>query len=103
MTPVWKSGSPTEAPSGGTFLTGSQWKSWDGALVVACLKTDASIGQRLLVMHLNSAGTALTSAPVVALARGARLRSAVEGPDGNLYVVTDGADGAGAIWEVVPT
>jgi glucose/arabinose dehydrogenase len=103
MTPVWKSGSPTEAPSGGTFLTGSQWKSWDGALAVACLKTDSSIGQHLLVMHLNSAGTALTSAPVVALARGARLRSAVEGPDGNLYVVTDGTDGAGAIWKVIPT
>jgi len=49
MTPVWRSGSPTEAPSGGTFLTGAQWKSWNGALVVACLKTDASIGQRLLV------------------------------------------------------
>jgi glucose/arabinose dehydrogenase len=103
MTPVWRSGSPTEAPSGGTFLTGAQWKSWNGALVVACLKTDASIGQRLLVVHLNSAGTALTTPPVIALARGTRLRSAVEGPDGNLYVVTDGANGTGAIWKVVPT
>jgi glucose/arabinose dehydrogenase len=26
----------------------------------------------------------------------------VQGPDGNLYVVTDGLDGAGAIWKVVP-
>ncbi len=103
MTPVWQSGNPTEAPSGGTFLTGTQWKSWNGALVVACLKTDASIGQRLLVMHLNAAGTGLTSAPVIALARGVRLRSAVQGPDGNLYVVTDGSGGAGAIWKVVPT
>jgi glucose/arabinose dehydrogenase len=103
MTPVWRSGSPTEAPSGGTFLTGSQWKAWDGALVVACLKTDASIGQRLLVMHLNAAGTALTSPPVIALARNTRLRAAIEGPDGNLYVITDGASGAGAIWKVVPT
>ena len=53
-------------------------------------------------MHLNGAGTALTGAAVTALDRGVRLRSAVQGPDGNLYVVTDGANGAGAIWKVVP-
>jgi glucose/arabinose dehydrogenase len=103
MTPVWQSGSPTVAPSGGTFLSGPQWKAWDGALVVACLKTDASIGQRLLVMHLDAAGTALTGAPVTALARGVRLRAPVQGPDGNLYVVTDDGTGTGAIWKVVPT
>ncbi len=103
MTPVWKSGNVTVAPSGGTFLTGAQWKSWDGALVVACLDGSPDVGQRLLVMHLNSAGTALTTPAVTALARGVRLRSAVEGPDGNLYVVTDGTSGAGAIWKVVPT
>ena len=54
-------------------------------------------------MHLNGAGTALTGPPVTALARGVRLRSAVQGPDGNLYVVTDGNGGTGAIWKVVPT
>jgi len=32
-----------------------------------------------------------------------RLRSAVQGPDGALYVVTDGNNGAGAIWRVTPT
>ena len=31
---VWKSGNVTVAPSGGTFVTGAQWKSWDGALLV---------------------------------------------------------------------
>jgi glucose/arabinose dehydrogenase len=71
--------------------------------VVACLDGSPSVGQRLLVMHLNAAGTALTAAPVTALARSVRLRSAVQAPDGNLYVVTDGTGGAGAIWKVVPT
>ena len=102
MTPVWRSGGVTVAPSGGTFLAGAQWKSWNGALVVACLDGSPNVGQRLLAMHLDGAGTALTASPVTALARGVRLRSAVEGPDGNLYLVTDGVDGAGAIWKVVP-
>jgi glucose/arabinose dehydrogenase len=103
MTPVWQSGGVTVAPSGGTFLTGAQWKNWNGALVVACLDGSPDVGQRLLVMHLDSAGTALTASPVTVLNRGTRLRSAVEGPDGNLFVVTDGDGGTGAIWKVLPT
>jgi aldose sugar dehydrogenase len=103
MTPVWQSGGVTVAPSGGTFLSGTQWKNWNGALVVACLDGSPDVGQRLLVMHLNGGGTALTASPVTALARGVRLRSAVQGPDGALYVVTDGANGTGAIWRVTPS
>jgi glucose/arabinose dehydrogenase len=102
MTPVWRSGGVTVAPSGGTFLSGAQWKNWDGALVVACLDGSPSVGQRLLVMHLDAGGTALTAAPVTALARGVRLRSAVQGPEGALYVVTDSAGATGAIWRVTP-
>ena len=70
MTPVWQSGGVTVAPSGGTFLSGAQWKAWDGALVVACLDGSPSVGQRLLVMHLNAAGTALTGRPITVLDRG---------------------------------
>jgi glucose/arabinose dehydrogenase len=103
MTPVWKSGGVTVAPSGGTFLSGAQWQGWDGALVVGCLDGSPDVGQRLLVMHLDAGGTALTTAPVTALARGVRLRSAVQGPDGALYIVTDGGAGTGAIWRVTPT
>jgi glucose/arabinose dehydrogenase len=103
MTPVWTSGGVTVAPSGATFLSGAQWQQWDGALVVACLDGSPSVGQRLLVMHLDAAGTALTAAPVTALARDVRLRAAVQGPDGALYVVTDGANGTGAIWRVTPS
>jgi glucose/arabinose dehydrogenase len=98
MSPVWQSGGETVAPSGATFLSGPQWKSFDGALVVACLDGTASVGQRLLVMHLDGAGNALTSAPVATHARGIRLRAAVQGPDGMLYVVTDGSQ----IWKIVP-
>ena len=103
MSPVWQSGGVTVAPSGGTFLSGAQWKNWNGALVVACLDGSPEVGQRLLVFHLNAAGTALTAPAVPALARNVRMRAAVQGPDGALYVVTDGAGGTGAIWRILPS
>ena len=98
MTPVWVSGGETVAPSGGTFLSGPQWKTYDGALAVACLDGSPNVGQRLLIMRMNAAGTALVEPAITVLNRGVRLRSAVQGPDGNLYVVTDGS----VIWKVAP-
>jgi hypothetical protein len=35
---AWSSGNPTIATSGSTFLSGSQWGAWNGALAVATLK-----------------------------------------------------------------
>lgn len=102
MFPTWASGGQTVAPSGATFLHGPQWDLWDGALAVACLDYNAAVGQRLLVMTLDPAGTATTSVNPT-LANSARLRTAVQGPDGNLYVVTDGDGGSGKIWKVVPS
>ena len=94
---TWSSGSPTVAPSGMTFLSGAQWKSWDGALVLALL-SDSSRGCRLRVLFLNGDGTAVNTATDV-LKLGVRLRTAVQGPDGNLYIGTD----SGEIWRVVPS
>ena len=102
MTPVWASGGVTVAPSGGTFLAGAQWKTWNGALVVACLDGSPDVGQRLLVMRMNAAGTALVEPAITALKIGVRLRATVQGPDGDLYVVTDGVNGDGTIWKLHP-
>jgi glucose/arabinose dehydrogenase len=99
---TWSSGGQTVAPSGGTFVSGSQWGTWDGALVVACLDGNPSVGQRLLVMTLDASGTTTTNVEVQ-MANGVRLRTAVQGPDGNLYVVTDNDSGSGKILKVVPT
>jgi aldose sugar dehydrogenase len=97
MIPAWRSGdSGTVAPSGGTFLTGSQWKSWDGTLLVAFLKDS-----KARVMFLDGDGNVSFATPI--LANGVRLRSAVQGPDGNLYISTDVGGGNGAIWRVVPS
>lgn len=92
---VWSSGSPTIAPSGATFVSGPQWKGWNGALVVAVLKA-----QRLQVF-LERGGNLDFASPAI-VSTGVRLRSVVQGPDGNLYVATDVGGGGGAIWKVFP-
>lgn len=82
---VWSSGAPTEAVSGAGFLTGAQWGSLDGALVVAALK-----GQKVLGLQVDAAG-ALTGVVVPPELDGShgRLRAVAQGPDGALWVTTD--------------
>jgi glucose/arabinose dehydrogenase len=93
---IWSSGCPTIAPSGATFLSGPQWKGWNGALAVAVLKD-----HHLRIFFLNTQGGISGDAAV--LTNSPRLRSAVQGPDGNLYITTDVGGGGGQIWQVVPS
>lgn len=94
---TWTSGNPTIAPSGGTFLSGTQWKDWNGYAAVAVLKD-----RHLMIMQLSSNGTTTLSTQKVLDAEGYRLRSAVQGPDGNLYISTDNGSGD-QIWRVTPS
>lgn len=91
---IWRSGTTTIAPSGGTFLTGARWAGWDKALAMAVLK-----GQQLRVVGLNASTGAVEGQWVAVTDRG-RLRTAVQGPDGDLYIATD-AD-PGSIFRVTP-
>jgi glucose/arabinose dehydrogenase len=84
---VWSSGLPTIAPSGGTFLSGSQWGTWNGRLAMAVLK-----GTQLRVLALDGAGDAVTYQWTSVTNRG-RLRVAVQGPNGSLYIATDASPG----------
>jgi glucose/arabinose dehydrogenase len=93
---VWSSGDPTIAPSGGTFLSGTKWESWNGALAMAVLK-----GQQLRVLGLGSGGTTVANQWTGLTGQG-RLRTAVQGPDGDLYVLTD-ANPTGRILRVTPS
>lgn len=73
------------------FLTGKEWKQWNGALAVGILA-----GQRIEVLELGSRQTvAKRSIPDLP---SERMRSLVEGRDNKLYVVTDG----GTIWALSP-
>ena len=92
--PIWASGRPTVAPSGGTFVSGPQWGVWDGALVFGCLR-----GEQLRVLRLDPLDDHVVRDEAAIRDQG-RLRTAVQGPDGNLYVAVD-AD-AGRILRVQP-
>jgi aldose sugar dehydrogenase len=92
---VWSSGVPTQAPSGATFLSGSRWGDWNGAVAIALLK-----GRKLLVVGLDAQGRFADAG--VGIGDQGRLRSAVQGPDGNLYLTTDNGGGADRIIRVVP-
>lgn len=92
---VWSSGDRTIAPSGGTFLKGDQWSGWAGTLAMAVLKD-----QQLRVLAFDSDGASV-SQEWIRVADQGRLRVAVQGPDGNLYLAVD-AD-PGRILKVTPT
>ncbi len=94
----WSSGSPTVAPSGATFLSGSQWRSYNGALAVATLK-----GSALRVQFYDAAGN-LGGEVVPAALNGAygRLRAVTQGPDGALYIGTSNG-GTDRILRVTPS
>jgi len=98
--PKWRSGKPTVATSGGTFLTGSQWETWNGRLVVAML---AGKGVKLFAVGSD---TRLSGGWKILTGYG-RIRTVQQGPDGALYFTTSNASPTGAavdkIYRVTPS
>lgn len=84
--PVWSSGDRTLATSGATFLSGANWGTWAGSLMVATLKES---DLRRFVFE----GTTVSAAEVLLDNKYGRLRSPVLGPDGVLYVTTSNGSG----------
>ncbi len=79
----WHSGDPTIATSGGTFVYGSQWGAYNGMLVVAVLKDE-----KLMFVKFAANGTYQVGSRTDIPSAYGRLRAAVQGPDGSLYVTT---------------
>ncbi len=92
---VWSSGSPTLALAGATFVEGNAWGDWNGVLVVATLKAE-----HLHIYFVDSEGTVTGEAR--AIDDEGRLRTPRQGPDGLLYVTTDGGGGSGKVLRVTP-
>jgi len=94
--PVWESGSPTIATSGATFISGAQWRDWNGSLIVCAL---ASNQVRRFVVN----GANLVSQEIIYGGRFfgfPRFRAAAQGPDGALYITTDMRNGVDRIIRV---
>ena len=80
--PAWTSGNVTLATSGATFLAGEHWGPWTGNLVVTTLKEED------LRRFSVGAGGTINMEEVLLDSRFGRLRGAVIGPGGALYIST---------------
>ena len=92
MPAVWNNGARSQGTGPTEFLTGTQWRSWNGRLAVGIMS-----GARVVILELSDGGS-VTSESTAALPS-TRYRGLTLGPDGNLYVVTD----SGEIWRVTPS
>jgi glucose/arabinose dehydrogenase len=81
--PAWSSEGPTLATSGCTFVNGSIWESWDDSLFVSTLKESD-----LRRFTVESGSSKLDMRNTLYNARWGRLRAAVVGPSGKLYLTT---------------
>ena len=86
---LWSSGCPTIAPSGATFVSGTEWGSWNGALAVAVLK-----GTRLMFVRFDAPTSDTVAGVDVRLTDRGRLRTVRQAPDGSLWVTQDSSPGA---------
>ncbi len=77
---------PDIAPAGIAFYTGKMFPAWDGSLFVSALKD-----KDLVRLVLN--GERVIGEERLLADQSARIRAVNQGPDGALYVMTDGANG----------
>lgn len=84
---------PSIAPSGFAFYRGSAFPDYDGDLFVGALA-----GRALHRVQLD--GDRVVGEEVLLKAKGERIREVRVGPDGMIYVLTDGPDGK--LWRLTP-
>ena len=92
MKPAWNNDGLSQGMFGATFLSGPQWKGWDGQMIVGLTGIGihgTPVGNRLDLLNIAAHGTSATRSTVKLPMPAARFRSVVQGPDGNLYVAVD--------------
>jgi aldose sugar dehydrogenase len=101
MKPAWNNDGLSQGMFSGTFLSGPQWKGWNGKMIIGFGGIGihgTAVGNRLDVLDIPADGLSATRTTVNLPMPAARFRSLVQGPDGNLYVATD----EGAISRLTP-
>ena len=80
LTPaIYQTGFETWAPSGCTFIKGSEWGSWQNDFIFGALK-----GQRLVHFDISGDGTTATNRQDTLIGTFQRLRNIIQAPDGSL-------------------
>lgn len=90
MKPLWVL-QDSQGMGPATFISGPQWKAWDGALLIGVMAE-----KKVHALNLNADDEMIATTPMALPA--VRYRSLVQGPDGNLFVATD----EGQILKVTP-
>ena len=90
LRPSWTNRGASEGMGPCVFLSGPQWKGWDGRLAVGFLR-----GARIEILDMDDRGMTAKATAILDLPA-QRMRSLVLGPDGALYIATD----AGDIWRL---
>ena len=92
MRPAWNNDGLSQGLLTGTFLSGPQWKGWNGRMIIGYAGIGihgTAVGNRLDVLDVTANGQSATRTTANLPMPAARFRSLVQGPDGNLYVATD--------------
>jgi glucose/arabinose dehydrogenase len=92
MKPAWNNGGLSQGMFCNAFLSGKQWKDWDGQMVVCYTGIGihgTPVGNRLEVLKVSADGLKATKSDLSWPTVTGRFRSAVQGPDGNLYVALE--------------
>jgi aldose sugar dehydrogenase len=74
------------APSGMAFVTSERYPGWKGSLLVGALRGE-------ILVRLTLDGRQVTGEERLLRDMNARIRDVRQGPDGHIYIVTDGNDG----------
>ncbi|MCL8026391.1 PQQ-dependent sugar dehydrogenase [Nocardioides bruguierae] len=93
----WRSGEPTIAPSGGTFVDGREWGPLRGTMAVAALK-----GSQMLFLRFDSDNRLTRVRAPRALKQHGRLRTVVQLPGGSLVALTSNGDGDDEMLRIRP-
>jgi len=96
LPPLWRSTPISLGLSGCGVVNGLSWRDWNGALALALLS-----GRRLEILRMDAAGAVVGTLRLLDTL-GERLRHVETGPDGALWVLTDGKSGGDEIWRLVP-